>query len=170
MGQNEWRELYPLHHAALRRYDKVAYNLVKSGRDLNELFCGWTPLHFAADYNQIDICVLLLCYGTDRSIKDRDNKTARDVAVHNRRTKVVELFDTITPEVAAGLLAITDRPTARHLELFKWYMFCLGMHSRLGSDSAVRLLNEDLLRLSFSFLLPPQGKKNTRKKHRKHKQ
>ena len=51
--------------------------------DVQRLEDGRTPLHIAAEYNHVPMIRLLLMYGCDSQIKDKNNKIARDLCSKN---------------------------------------------------------------------------------------
>ena len=73
--------LRPLHSAALCGQVECVKLLAERGADLD---CQddnmWTPLHWAAEGANSDVVRTLLSCGADRSIKNKDGKTAEDIA------------------------------------------------------------------------------------------
>jgi ankyrin repeat protein len=57
--------------------------LIEHGADINtqETRWGWTPLMIAARHNYFDVIVWLIENGADKNIKDKDGRTAYDIAV-----------------------------------------------------------------------------------------
>ncbi|XP_065907327.1 probable serine/threonine-protein kinase DDB_G0271682 [Dysidea avara] len=54
---------------------------------------GNTPLHYAANYNHYDVCLVLLQHGASVEMKNKDNKTLLDIAKTNGHHKVVQLLE-----------------------------------------------------------------------------
>ncbi|WP_300673364.1 ankyrin repeat domain-containing protein [Desulfoluna sp.] len=71
-----------LHRAANNRKLAVAEALVNAGADLNftEDYHGYSALHMAVDFNNIERVTLLVNHGINRDLKDHNGETALDLA------------------------------------------------------------------------------------------
>ena len=75
----------PIHSAAAHRDPETGLAILKTllsyGAEVNvSQQEGWTPLHQAAAHGSRSMVRLLLQYGADSSAKNKDGKTARDIA------------------------------------------------------------------------------------------
>lgn len=64
------------------RFDKkqIFSHLMSSKPEINKQCSGVSPLMIAAKYNRIDIVKTLLAAGADKNLKNKDGKTALDIA------------------------------------------------------------------------------------------
>eukprot|EP00299_Pterocystis_sp_00344_P015282 c7621_g1_i1.p1 GENE.c7621_g1_i1~~c7621_g1_i1.p1 ORF type:complete len:145 (-),score=21.27 c7621_g1_i1:45-479(-) len=123
----------PLHYAAFRNCFDIGKVLIECGATLSEQDrWGFTPLHRAAKLNHIEIAQLLVDSGADIQTRSKAGKTAIQVAKTFGSHAVYQcLYDE---------------------QLKAWYSFCLGRNRRVGRDSSVQLLVDDVMGLIFSFL------------------
>jgi ankyrin repeat protein len=71
-----------LHHAALHGFDKILSILIKYKADVDQVdLNGQTALHFAAKYNRVSTFWLLLEYGLNILVMDKNGKTPVDLCV-----------------------------------------------------------------------------------------
>lgn len=79
-----------LHIAILRRYPEIVDILIAAGANVDAQNChGWTPLHMAAEHNQIDAARSLLAAGADVNLKGREDYTPLHAA---RSPEMILLF------------------------------------------------------------------------------
>lgn len=73
---------------------EITKMFILSGADVNGVdILGNTALHFAAIYGRRDIARMLLrTKGMDASIKNKDGKTALDIAIEEEKTDIVKLL------------------------------------------------------------------------------
>jgi ankyrin repeat protein len=123
----------PLHTAmAYNNIDAVDV-LIAHGSDINRKDdSGKTPLHTAVAYNNIDAVDVLIAHGSDINRKDDSGKTPLDWA--NRQGGKMQ-----------EMIHHRVRKTA----------FLMGHHARLGENSLVRLLPEDLIHREILNYLTP---------------
>ena len=93
-AQNE-NKLTALHFAVIHNKIKIVELLI-SCQNINiniEDNDGWTPLHYAAQFDFIEIIeILLTSPKLDKTIKNRSNKTAFDIALYENRTRLLPLL------------------------------------------------------------------------------
>ena len=53
---------------------------------------GATPLHIAASWSRRDVLQLFLASGADPGARDKNGKTALDLAVDNQQGEIVEIL------------------------------------------------------------------------------
>ena len=84
----------PLHIASKIGNVELARFLIQSGAIVNCRFLGssTTPLHVASFYGKIEIVKLLLDHGCQLHLKDKENKTALDLAKQKGHHQIVELI------------------------------------------------------------------------------
>ncbi|KAJ8665291.1 hypothetical protein QAD02_006953 [Eretmocerus hayati] len=87
------------HAACMRNNPKVVHGFLKRGVEINNAvdltssqWPGWTPLHFAADYECIETVKLLLQYGADMSIKNGKNLTALHTAIQGNNKEIIDVI------------------------------------------------------------------------------
>lgn len=51
---------------------RMAELLIQSGANVNQNVIGWTPLHSAIQYQNLQVMCTLICYGADINIRDND--------------------------------------------------------------------------------------------------
>ena len=87
-------ELHPLTVAAKLGDAKIVAVLLKHGapKDVVSVITGKTPLHFAAAAGCFPVVELLLEFGADSSIKDRQSMTALMCAAYHGHARVVDLL------------------------------------------------------------------------------
>jgi ankyrin repeat protein len=79
-----------LNYASGRRIN-IPVRILHSGATVNQAdFAGWTPLHIAAYFNKVDICFILVKYGSDPNKFTRKGKTAFDVTSSEFLKEVIE--------------------------------------------------------------------------------
>ncbi len=74
--------LSPLHYATNKVYDKdLVSNLLEKKADpnLKEKY-GNTPLHYAVDDKNVKVILMLISFGADKTIKNKDGITPEDIA------------------------------------------------------------------------------------------
>ena len=88
----DWNALM---QACVQGHFKVAKFLVDQGLSINQIGKekGATPLILAAWNGSYEVVKLLLYAGADKSIKDKDGKTAKDHAKEQYHDKIVELLE-----------------------------------------------------------------------------
>jgi ankyrin repeat protein len=84
----------PLHSALANPHNSaVGQLLIGAGASLNvQQSQGYTPLHYAAANGLDQVVKSLMAHGIDTTIKDRQGKTAFDVAVERGKTSIATLL------------------------------------------------------------------------------
>jgi FOG: Ankyrin repeat len=103
----------PLIEAAFSHRLKGAEALLKAGADVNvrSAFRGKTPLHFAAEKNDLEMATLLLTYKADPNLRDEDGTTPLVYAKANRppQASSTDLIDLLHKHGAVDNLPMFDR-------------------------------------------------------------
>eukprot|EP00299_Pterocystis_sp_00344_P017442 c8731_g1_i5.p1 GENE.c8731_g1_i5~~c8731_g1_i5.p1 ORF type:complete len:168 (-),score=30.71 c8731_g1_i5:415-918(-) len=127
----------PLMKAAYYGSHKTCQLLIEAGADmLAQDHFGLTALHLAAIRGQVDCCDILANDST-LSIKDNNGQTA------------INHTNEPLPVIDRKKSARTKQMLNFHMSRWSWHMFCLGRHPRLGKDSLIQLLNDDILELIY---------------------
>jgi len=131
----------PLHAAAANGHLEVVQALLDASAAVDSVNSGGaTPLHWAVTYWHVNVCRALLAGGADPKMRNqRNNQTAREMAVLSEKHDCVLAIDAHTPE---GRVA--------RAQLLAW--LC-SASARLGEGSAAHMLSPDLL-CSVADLLP----------------
>lgn len=81
----------PLHWAIMKNLDSTAELLLSQGANPNQKnSSAQTPLHYAAMYGNANaVNMLVEKYNVDKNLKDKDGKTASDLAKENNFDKIV---------------------------------------------------------------------------------
>uniref|UniRef100_A0A915PFL2 ANK_REP_REGION domain-containing protein n=1 Tax=Meloidogyne floridensis TaxID=298350 RepID=A0A915PFL2_9BILA len=89
-----WEQQHPLHKYAFDGNAEKIRELLRQGSDPNELDNDfWTPLHYCAFYNRLEVCqVLLLHPDMDVNITNRTGATPLHFAALNGHVYVAELI------------------------------------------------------------------------------
>jgi ankyrin repeat protein len=97
---------------------------------------GNAPLHCASFYIRLDMVQLLVeqC-GADVHAKDSTQRTALDHCTTNKHAQPIATF----------LRQYSDPKP-------KMYALCMGLHRRLGVDSALNMLNVDVMHEIGKFI------------------
>lgn len=76
---------------------------MNNGFDVNGLNCiGWTPLHYAAMFNNVNVYNLLISHGADISAVTnkkfsnwnmKDHNSVRNIAIYFKSKDVLDLID-----------------------------------------------------------------------------
>lgn len=94
--QGDRRGCNGLHYAARAKKCEVIKRLLEFGLDVNGTDSnGWSPLHWAvaSTEDSADVVRLLLQSGCDKSMRDKQDKTARDLAMLFNRTEEATMLD-----------------------------------------------------------------------------
>lgn len=79
--------------AAFKDQNECIELLLKKGAQIDsQNYHGYTALHTAAEKGNKAGVLLLLTHGADKTIKDKEGKTALDLAQQRNRHKVVKLL------------------------------------------------------------------------------
>ena len=84
-----------LHHAAVHGRAEVLGAMLERGADINlrtYIDGEWTPLMVAAIRGQSETIRQLLTLGADASLRDRDGRTAADIAQQHGHSKLAQLL------------------------------------------------------------------------------
>ena len=55
---------------------------------------GWIPLHYAADFNRVDLIPWLVqLFPTSLKIADKRHRTAKDIASHLKNVEAAEMLE-----------------------------------------------------------------------------
>ena len=95
--QGDRRGCNGLHYAARARKVIIIERMLEYGIDVNGTDSnGWSPLHWAiaSTEDSTDIVNLLLQSGCDKSIRDKQGRTALEFAIIFNRTKEAAILDT----------------------------------------------------------------------------
>jgi ankyrin repeat protein len=76
------------HNCNIYLVDSGAHKEVKNNKD-------WTPLHFAADNNKLEIVQYLVQNGADKDAKDWQDKTPLQLAQNQGHTSIVNFLSLI---------------------------------------------------------------------------
>eukprot|EP00299_Pterocystis_sp_00344_P009379 c3928_g1_i3.p1 GENE.c3928_g1_i3~~c3928_g1_i3.p1 ORF type:complete len:188 (+),score=39.89 c3928_g1_i3:28-564(+) len=126
-----WLMFSGIHHAAFKGHANVCQFLIANGANVNiKDKVGWTPIVWAATKSNVEVTKLLLDAGAHFSIPSKN----LDQWLQAQQ---------VTPE----LLQIV-----REHYLSKWYTFCMGAHDRVGVNSHVRVLVDDVMEKIFQNL------------------
>jgi ankyrin repeat protein len=83
----------PLHWAAKKGYNDLAWVLIEGGAELTaKSERGWTPLHFAAANGNVHLVRLLLEKGADPSARDERGETPANWASRHGHTSILMLL------------------------------------------------------------------------------
>lgn len=87
-------DVTPLHQAIGEQHGRVAFLLIKSGADVNAFsqFNQSTPLHTCCAYGYLRGVKLLLKYGADTRVKDKNGRTPLYWAGTHGHHEIVELL------------------------------------------------------------------------------
>lgn len=86
---------YPLHIAASNNNQEIGKMLIEADAHVNAIQAtGETPLHFAAQFGNIDLIVSLLEFGADTSIVNMDGLSAADLALEKGYREISEILAT----------------------------------------------------------------------------
>lgn len=87
------------HIACMRNNVSFAENFLKRGASVNGLvnlnikqWGGYSPLHFAVDYNSLDVIKLLQCHKADVNILNAKNMTPLHLALDKQNDEIIDLI------------------------------------------------------------------------------
>jgi len=84
----------PVHSALAGEHKEMARELLERGQCWNEASgAGWTPLHYAAHYGDIETARFLLEHDADTSIANSDGKTATQLALEKGHTDLARILE-----------------------------------------------------------------------------
>lgn len=95
--QNDERGPEPLYDAVLQNRSDVIRTLIAAGAPVNAIAAsglnrGMAPLHLAADQGRMEALQALLDGGANPSLRTKDGKTARDLAIRSRHYEIAKLL------------------------------------------------------------------------------
>ena len=101
--------LTPLMCAAVEGRDEIVCELIRAGASVNVVTsrewlgvaAGSTALHFAAECNQINCCVLLMEAGADMTVRNKDSESPQDLVLHNFRGSIRQAESFSTKRIVA---------------------------------------------------------------------
>jgi len=82
---------WTLLHWSVTLCDKITKKLLEMGADLNikTLSFGWTALHRAVFWNNLEMAEFLVKAGSDLTIKNIDGETALDLAINYNYNDII---------------------------------------------------------------------------------
>jgi ankyrin repeat protein len=85
----------PLHWAIQEGHTATVKILLDAGANINaqDKYYGFTPLHVAVLNGYVEIAKILLDAGADRALKDKEDRTALDLAQLYNKQETVTLLD-----------------------------------------------------------------------------
>jgi len=90
---NNGLRVLPIHSAMAGEHKEMARLLLERGGGWNEASGGgWTPLHYAAHYGDVETARFLLGLGADIQTSNREGKTPRDLALEKGHTGLADLL------------------------------------------------------------------------------
>ncbi|XP_065192851.1 uncharacterized protein LOC135823901 [Sycon ciliatum] len=106
----------PLHWCAVHGNDRLANILIGRGADVNvqDSVDRWTPLHYAARWNKINVVKVMLSHDSDgvtldTTLRDDEGRTALDLArKHDHEGCVQLLVDHESAKVCTVDLTVSD--------------------------------------------------------------
>eukprot|EP00299_Pterocystis_sp_00344_P013099 c6377_g1_i4.p1 GENE.c6377_g1_i4~~c6377_g1_i4.p1 ORF type:complete len:116 (-),score=18.81 c6377_g1_i4:5-352(-) len=111
------------------------------------------------------MCLVLIAFGADLSVKDCFGKSPTMLATFFKSNLVSQLLKSVSSDTAnednktetcmqllIDYIRKQDHPKMRHYRLFQWNCFCLGRHERVGADSQVSVLVDDVMQSIFMSL------------------
>ena len=119
--------------------------LLDRGADINiKNNIGHTPLFWGVFWGSYDYVKFLLEQGADINLKNNDGRTPRQLAIIQGFDKIAKLLnDWTSVQTAIDSIHRAESVT-----------FCMALHDRVGNESPINILSQDLFQEIFSHVRP----------------